>query len=86
VLFFNLLLTTIGAFQVFTSAYVMTSGGPANASLFYVLDLYRNAFQFMRMGYAAAMAWVLFLILLVFTVFQFRVMRNWVYYEGDMRP
>jgi multiple sugar transport system permease protein len=82
VIFFNLLLTTIGAFQVFTSAYVMTGGGPASASLFYVLYLYQNAFQYMKMGYAAALAWVLFAILLAFTALQFRLMRDWVYYEG----
>ena len=82
VIFFNLLLTTIGAFQVFTSAYVMTGGGPASSSLFYVLYLYQNAFQYMKMGYAAALAWVLFAILFAFTALQFRVMRNWVYYEG----
>lgn len=86
VIFFNLLLTTIGAFQVFTSAYVMTGGGPASSSLFYVLYLYQNAFQYMKMGYAAALAWILFAILLVFTALQFRVMRNWVYYEGGDRP
>jgi multiple sugar transport system permease protein len=85
VLLFNLVLTTIGAFQVFTSPYVMTGGGPANASLFYVLYLYRNAFQYMQMGYASALAWVLFLILLVFTLAQFRIMRDWVYYEGENR-
>lgn len=85
VLLFNLILTTIGAFQVFTSPYVMTSGGPANSSLFYVLYIYQNAFQYMKMGYATALAWVLFLILLAFTIFQFRIMRNWVHYEGASR-
>jgi multiple sugar transport system permease protein len=85
VLLFNLILTTIGAFQVFTSAYVMTAGGPANSSLFYVLYLYRNAFQYMQMGYASALAWVLFLVLLIFTILQFRMMRNWVYYESEVR-
>jgi multiple sugar transport system permease protein len=85
VLLFNLILTTIGAFQVFTSPYVMTGGGPGNASLFYVLYLYRNAFQYMQMGYASALAWVLFLILLVFTLAQFRIMRDWIYYEGGNR-
>jgi multiple sugar transport system permease protein len=85
VLLFNLILTTIGAFQVFTSAYVMTAGGPANSSLFYVLYLYRNAFQYMSMGYASALAWVLFLVLLIFTILQFRMMRKWVYYEGEVR-
>jgi len=82
VLLFNLILATIGAFQVFTSPYVMTGGGPANASLFYVLYLYRNAFQYLQMGYASALAWVLFLVLLIFTILQFRMMRRWVYYEG----
>lgn len=82
VLLFNLILTTIGAFQVFTSPYVMTSGGPANSSLFYVLYIYQNAFQYMKMGYATALAWVLFVILLAFTTFQFRIMRSWVHYEG----
>ncbi len=85
ILLFNLILTTIGAFQVFTSPYVMTGGGPGNASLFYVLYLYRNAFQYSLMGYASALAWVLFLVLLIFTILQFRMMRKWVYYEGEVR-
>lgn len=85
VLLFNLILTTIGAFQVFTSPYVMTNGGPANSSLFYVLYIYQNAFQYMKMGYATALAWVLFVILLVFTIFQFRIMRNWIHYQGARR-
>ncbi|MHC4713276.1 MAG: carbohydrate ABC transporter permease [Planctomycetota bacterium] len=84
VIFFNLVLGVIGAFQVFASAYVMTNGGPNNATLFYALYLYRTAFQFFKMGRASAMAWMLFAILLVFTYFQFRNSRRWVHYEGGL--
>lgn len=89
VLFFNLVMNTIGAFQVFTQAFVMTAsssqgqeGGPNNATLFFVLYLYKKAFQQFKMGYASAMAWLLFLIILVFTVIQFSLSRRWVYYES----
>lgn len=80
--FFNLVMGLIGSFQVFTQAYVMTEGGPGNATLFYVLNIYRQAFDFHQMGYASAMAWVLFVILLVLTLLVFRSARSWVYYEG----
>ncbi len=82
VIFFNLVLGIIGAFQVFTNAYVMTEGGPNNATLFYALYLYRNAFVFFKMGRASAMAWILFGVLFVFTYIQFRNSRRWVFYEG----
>jgi len=85
VIFFNLVMGIIASFQVFTGAYIITNGGPADATLFYVLYLYRNAFQFFRMGYASALAWVLFLIILVFTLLQLRLARRWVYYEGELR-
>jgi len=81
-IFFNLILGVIGSFQVFTSAFIMTSGGPDNATLMYVLYLYNNAFRFFKLGKASAMAWVLFVILLVFTVVQFKNAAKWVYYEG----
>jgi multiple sugar transport system permease protein len=84
-LFFNLIVAIIGAFQVFTQAYVITSGGPENATLFYVLYLYRMAFENFRMGYASALAWVLFLIIMVFTFIQFRLAGIWVFYEGELR-
>jgi multiple sugar transport system permease protein len=84
-IFFNLVLGIIGSFQVFTSAYVMTGGGPNNATLMYVLYLYNNAFRFFKLGKASAMAWILFVILLVFTVIQFRNASKWVYYEGGER-
>jgi multiple sugar transport system permease protein len=84
-LFFNLIIAIIGAFQVFTQAYIMTEGGPNYATLFYLLYLYRMAFENFRMGYASAMAWVLFLIVLLFTLIQFRLSDRWVFYEGDLR-
>jgi len=82
-MFFNVVLGVIGAFQVFTIAYIITSGGPGNATLFYSLYLYRVAFRNLRMGYAAALAWVLFMIILAITVVQLVVARLWVYYEGS---
>jgi multiple sugar transport system permease protein len=82
VLLFNLVMGIISSFQVFTQAFVMTNGGPANATLFYMLYLYRVAFQYSQMGYASAMAWVLFLIILVLTLLVFRWSGSWVYYEG----
>jgi multiple sugar transport system permease protein len=81
-IFYNLVMGIIGSFQVFTQAKVMTNGGPNDATLFYVLNLYRQAFEFHNMGYASAMAWVLFLIVLVLTILVFRASRNLVYYEG----
>jgi multiple sugar transport system permease protein len=81
-LLFALILSIISTFQTFTSAFVATDGGPLDATLFYVLYIYRQAFQFFRMGYAAALAWVLFLIVLVLTVILFRSGQFWVYYEG----
>ena len=84
-IFFNMVLGIVGSFQVFTTAYIMTGGGPANATLFYVLYLFRQAFEEFRMGYASAMAWVLFLILLAFTAIQFWQAKRWVYYEGELR-
>ncbi len=82
VLFFNLIMGLIGGFQVFTQAYVMTSGGPADSTLFYALYLYRNAFQYFKMGYASAMAWVLFIIILAVSLLVFRSSDRWVYYAG----
>jgi multiple sugar transport system permease protein len=82
-IFFNLILGIIGTFQVFTGAYIITAGGPANSTLFYVLYLYNNAFKFFKMGYASALAWVLFMIVLAFTLFQLRMAKLWVYYEAE---
>jgi multiple sugar transport system permease protein len=83
---FNLILSIISAMQTFTQGYVMTSGGPNNASLFYVLYLYRKAFQESQMGYASALAWVLFIIIAILSVLVFRSSSRWVFYEGGARP
>ena len=81
VIFFNLILGVIGSFQVFTAGYLITNGGPQNATLFFVLYLYRVGFQFLKMGYAAALSWVLFFIILIFTVIIFRTVGRRVYYQ-----
>jgi multiple sugar transport system permease protein len=80
-IFFTLITGIIGALQVFTQAYIMTNGGPVNSTLFYSLYLFRNAFNYLKMGYAAAMAWILFVIILILTIIQFRLAQRWVFYE-----
>jgi multiple sugar transport system permease protein len=84
-IFFNLVMGIIGAFQVFTSAFVLFGGssGPEDSALFYSFYLYRKAFEQFQIGYAAALAWILFLIILVFTALVFRSSSFWVYYEGQ---
>jgi multiple sugar transport system permease protein len=75
----------IGSFQVFNEAYIMTNGegGPSKSLLFYVLHLYNMAFRDFRMGYASALAWILFCIILAFTLLVVRSGKAWVYYEGE---
>ena len=80
---FNLITGLIGASQTFSLVYVLTNGGPANSTLFYALYLYRNAFQYLRMGYGSAMAWVLFVGIAAVTVLVFRTSGRWVFYSGD---
>lgn len=82
-IFFNLIMGIINGFQSFSEAYIMTEGGPNNASLFYVVYLYREAFTNQRMGAACAIAWVLFAIIMLLSVIVFRTSRSWVYYEGE---
>jgi multiple sugar transport system permease protein len=84
-IFFNLVLSVISTFQTFTSAYVSTDGGPLDATLFYVLYIFRQAFQFFSMGYASALAWILFAIIFVLTYLLVRSSDRWVYYEGTPR-
>jgi multiple sugar transport system permease protein len=81
---FNLVIGLIGAFQVFTSVFILTEGGPGNASLMLNLYIYRNAFQNFRMGYASTLAWVLFIIVMILTMIQLRLSRRWVYYESEV--
>lgn len=80
-IFFNLVTAVIASFQVFAFAYLMTDGGPMNATLVYVLYLFKQAFLYMHMGYASAMAWVLFLITFALTLLQLKF-SGWVYYES----
>ena len=75
-------MTIIASFQTFTQAMVMTKGGPGNATLFYALYLYRNAFSYFKMGYASALAWFLFIIVVALNIVIFITSKRWVYYEG----
>jgi multiple sugar transport system permease protein len=84
-LFFTFIMGIIGSFQVFTQAYALTQGGPNNATLTYVLLIYQDAYQQFRMGYASALAWVLFAIILVFTLLAIATTSRRVYYEGGER-
>lgn len=83
VLFFNLVLSVISTFLTFTNAFVSTNGGPLDSTLFLVLYIYRQAFEFRNMGYASALAWVLFLIILTITLYLVRSQRFWVFYLGE---
>jgi len=86
VIFFNLIIGIIASFQAyFTLVYTTTQGGPANATLIYIIYLFFKAFQDFEMGYASSLAWVLFLVVLVLTASQFWLARRWVYYEGEER-
>lgn len=82
VIFFNLVMGIIGSFQYFTQAYIMTQGGPEESTLFYSLYLFDRAWRYLDMGYASAMAWVLFLLIVVLTGLVFRTQRKWVHYSG----
>jgi multiple sugar transport system permease protein len=82
VILFNLIIGIIGSFQIFTAAYLLTNGGPQHATLFTVLYLYRLGFEQFAMGYASALAWLLFVIILIFSLAQLRLSEAWVYYEG----
>lgn len=87
-IFFTLIVNTIASLQIFTEVYTMyfgnmESSAAASAGLFYNIYLFRQAFEFLKMGYASAMAWILFVIILILTMIQIRVSRRWVYYEGE---
>lgn len=85
VIFYNMIMGVIAGFQVFTQSFIMTNGGPLDTTLFYALYLYRNAFQFFKMPYASAMAWILFLLVMTTTLVIFRSSARFVYYEGEGR-
>lgn len=87
VIFFNLVLQTIEAFKAFTQAYIVSGGqgGPVDSTLFYSLYLYEEAFANFRMGYASALAWLLLIIIAIFTAIAFASSKYWVYYEDEGR-
>ena len=84
-LFFSLITGAIGTLQVFSQAFVTTGGGPDRATLFYMVWLYNTAFGQLRMGYASALAWILFVIILAVTVVQLGLSKRWVFYEGELK-
>jgi multiple sugar transport system permease protein len=90
-LFFQLIVSVIGTLQIFTQAYVLVGrnstsfGGPRNSLLFFVPYLYLNAFRFFKLGYASALAWALFVVIVLVTLLQFRMLGRRVYYEFDVR-
>jgi len=81
-IFYNMVIAIINSFQTFVPSLIMTDGGPQNETAFVVLNIYRNGFQFFNMGYASALAWELFIIVVGFTIVQFYVSNKWVYYEA----
>jgi multiple sugar transport system permease protein len=91
-LLFVFVMGILGSFQIFTpvfllggSNYAMAAAGPQNSLLFWVIHIYNNGFFYFRMGYASALSWLLFALLVVLTILQFRLSRSWVYYEGEVR-
>jgi multiple sugar transport system permease protein len=87
VIFFNLLLELINAFQIFASAYIISngSGGPAGMTNFYTVYLYKRGFADLQMGYAAAMAWVLVIVVAIIAAILFKTQKSWVHYAGENR-
>lgn len=88
IIFFNLVMGLIGSFQIFSQVYILTEpkvGGPNNASQMMVPLLFQEAFSFYHMGYASAISWVLFAVILLFTLLAFRSTRRWVFYETEVK-
>ena len=85
VIFFNFVIGLIGALQTFDTAFIATNGGPAWSTYFYMLHLFNSAFEELKMGYASALAWVLFLYIMILTLLVFRFGSAWVFYEDNFR-
>lgn len=83
VMFFNLVLGIIGSFQMFTSAFIITNGGPANSTYMYALFLFEKAFKNYQMGYASSLAWILLVIIAALTALNFLMSKYWVFYESE---
>ena len=84
-LFFNLVLGMIAALQAFNNAFITTVGGPAYATHFYALHIYKTAFEYGEMGYASALAVIFFVVLVSITAVIFRLQQRWVYYAGEVK-
>ncbi len=84
-IFFNLIIGVIAALRTFATAFVATNGGPHYATWFYILHLYQTAFQNFDMGYASALAWIFFIIVVSLTTMNLQLSKRWVYYEGETR-
>jgi len=82
-IFFNLIMGIIGTLQIFAQAYIMTGGGPDDSTMYYAYYLFNNAFRYFKMGYASALAWILFLIILALTLIQLKLAPRWVHYESE---
>ncbi|MCE5199838.1 MAG: extracellular solute-binding protein [Armatimonadota bacterium] len=82
-IFFNLVMGTIGVLQSFETQYIMTGGGPVDSTMVPVLYLFSNAFNYFKMGYASAIAWILFVVILLLTLFNLKMAKKWVYYENE---
>lgn len=82
VIFFNLIMGIIGSFQYFTQAFIMTNGGPADSTMFYPLYLFNRAWRYLDMGYASAMAWILFAVIIIITAVLFKFQKSWVHYRN----
>ena len=82
-IFFNLVMGLIGTFQIFSQAFIMTEGGPVDSTLFYAYYLFNNAFRYMDMGYACALAWILFAIVFALTMVQLSLAKKWVHYQSE---
>jgi multiple sugar transport system permease protein len=85
IIFYNLIMGIISCFQYFTEAWTLTRGGPADATLFYNIYIYKTAFSYQEMGYGSALAWVLFFIVLALSALAFKSSSMWVYYEGEAK-
>jgi multiple sugar transport system permease protein len=85
VIFFNIIMSMIAAVQQFVLPFTITNGEgkPANSMLFYAMLLYRNAFSYLQMGVANAMAWMMFMLIMAFTLIMYRTSTRWVYYMGE---
>jgi oligogalacturonide transport system permease protein len=81
IILFNIIMQMINAFQEFTGPYLITKGGPLKSTYLYGLLIYDNAFNYLKMGYASALSWIMFIIIMVFTLFIFRSSSNWVFYQ-----